>query len=224
MNDRDTRREFWRRRGTAIDELLVWKDIDQTYEYTEGVPSRLCKWEKLTEYLKLQVGFMVAISLGGYSFTSRIHPTLEGKWVASGRLQANIAKRLREQLARSGVANIEYAYILEARTKSGKSRTDIHLHGYALADDPLDITRFKVAVEKALHQARGQPPLGKKAWREDRAYDKDTGDGRGYGRWVGYITKNTSRFDHRIRGRRVHISQSLTKTARVFWEFLRDDV
>ena len=224
LKDRETRIQMTQVEGWPLDGLSVWKDFGHTWDFTEGDPRRLGPWSHLSEYMKLQLGFMVALSFGGYSFTSRVHPALTSRWAAGGRLQARVQERIKESFAQAGIPHLEYAYVLEARTKSGKSRTDVHLHGYLTTSDPYGITRFKVAVETALHRARGHRPLGHKAWDEDPVYDFDSGDGRGYGRWVSYIAKNVSRYDQRIRGRRIFMSRPALQSAREFWEFHRDEV
>jgi len=42
--------------------------------------------------------------------------------------------------------------VIEAKGKSGKSRTKLHLHGYCLLNSGNEATRFKTALEKALYR------------------------------------------------------------------------
>jgi hypothetical protein len=183
----------------------------------------LPEWDDLTEYMKLQVGAMATITFRGYSFTSEIHPAQLAKWVARGTVHDRVVERLQDELRARGFSGLPLAFVLEGRSKSGKSRTKIHVHGFVIPDTPHEMTRFKLAVIDAWHTARGESKLlEKRAWDAEPAYDKDTGDGRGWGRWVGYLVKNARRYDARIKGRRVYISQSMTQVAREFWWMLQE--
>jgi len=223
VNDKVSREDHLQRLGLPVDPMLVWTDFDRTHEFTSTNSNHLPAWKDLTEYMKLQIGFMVALGLGGYSFSSDIHPAHLAKWVARGSVTTQILKRLKEEAAKQGLNALSFAYLIETRSRSGKSRSKIHLHGYVVPNTSLDITRFKVATEKAFHHARGAKPLKSDAWDEKPAYDVDTGDGRGWGRWVSYLAKNVRRYDARIKGRRVYISRAMNQAAQEFWSLLREE-
>lgn len=223
-NDRETRIEVARSFGLQPDALEVWTDFYRTGEFTEQDPRKLPRWKDLTEFMKFHVAFMATESLDGYAFTSKIHPDLLGNWMGEDRFLERVVKRLKDGLAKQDIPRIEFAFVIEMRTRGGKSRTAPHLHGFVIPPTPLDITRFKIAFEGALHRARGAlPQKGKKAWHQHPAYDRDKGDGRGFGRWTNYILKNVRRYDQRVRGRRVYMSQSITQAAQEFWKLVRED-
>ena len=224
IRDAMLRRAILKGEGRPIEPLVVWTDFDHTYRHTEINPRQLTKWKKLTEYMKLQLGFLVALEFGGYSFTCNVPDVLVQKWNHIGaEVPAMVQKRCRRALEKHGLADLLYAYILEGRSKSAKSRTQIHLHGYFVAEDPMIATKFKLAIEEALLHERRNRLLSSTAFDIQRAYDIDRDDGRGYGRWVGYSVKNASKWDARIKGRRVFISRPMVQTARSFWELLHTD-
>jgi len=85
------------------------------------------------------------------------------------------------------------------------------------------MTRFKLAVQRALHTTRGKPDLKSNAWHQKLAFDIDLGDGRGRGRWPDYIMKNVDRYDARIPGRRVYFSMEMKALAREMWALIRGE-
>ncbi|HYD14161.1 MAG TPA: hypothetical protein VEC11_15040 [Allosphingosinicella sp.] len=225
IRDADVRRAFWRGAGRQLEPLVVWTDFDHTYLHTELNPKHLRPWEDLSEYLKMQLGFLVCMEFGGYSFTVNLPEPLVADWKQHGRsVERMIQRRLGEQLKASGLVELPYAYAIETRSKSTKSRTHLHLYGFFLAEDPLVSVRFKVAAENGLRRLHGRL-VGKGSDVDvERSYDVDTGDGRGRGRWVGYYLKSVERWDARVPGRRLYMSRPLTQAAREFWELLRMDV
>jgi hypothetical protein len=224
IRDAEHRKAVWLGNGRPWEPLVVWTDFDQTYLGTELDPHHLSKWKHLTEYMKLQLGFLVAIEFGGYSFTCNIPEELTQKWIESDiSIPKNIQKKCRRALEKYDLTGLPYAYVLEGRSRSTRSRTNLHIHGYIIAENPMIATKFKQAMEGALLYDRDKKIGKSKAFDIQRAYDIDKGDGRGFGRWVGYFTKNVSRWDARIRGRRLFMSRPLTQTAKEFWELLRTD-
>ena len=221
-NDEVSRSAYLVQLGYPVDSLLVWNDFDQTHHFTETNPDQLPEWEQLTEYMKHQVAFMAATSLGGYAFSSDIHPAHLEKWIARGTVMDRTVERLKDELRGKGLDDLPFSFMLEGRSRSTKSRTKIHVHGAAIPDTPHGMTRLKVAVENAWHKARGEEQLRGGAWHQDLAYDLDTGDGRGWGRWLNYTSKNVLRYDARIKGRRVYMSRSMTQVAREFWLMLQE--
>ena len=139
-----------------------------------------------------------------------------------------IKREVGKELVSQGIKDIEYCYVVETRTRTGKSRTSMHLHGFFLARDPLVATRFKVAVEKAIavHQdGRAAAGISLKSGPEvdlEPVYDKKDDSPHGRGRWASYIGKNATRYDARFT-RRVYMSRSAQQTVRAFWSLLREE-
>lgn len=212
-----------RRSHLSPQPMSVWANYDHLWDYTELTPSRLPPWEALTEFMKLFIGFDVGMEFSSsYSFTSHIAPTLLDRWKVSKRgLVDNIEQNVRRHLERQGIKDIPFCYVIETRSKSGKSQTAPHLHGYCLCDSAIDATRFKVAVEKALNLG-----LTKKGTRDTvevkRSYDsKQEFIGRAL--WVEYFTKNAGRWNSLLGRRRVYISHSLRRMARDAWAIRREE-
>lgn len=127
-----------------------------------------------------------------------------------------------------GLTNLEYAFVLESRTRRGSSRTALHLHGFFLAQDPMVATKFKVAMERAIAvhpQGRAAAGIKAKSGPEvqvELVYDLPDGNPYGRGRWASYSAKNATRWDARFR-RRIYMSRSATQTTREFWVLVRED-
>lgn len=111
-----------------------------------------------------------------------------------------------------------YCYVIESRSKWGKSRNAPHLHGFLLADDRRDITRFKLAVDRALLSGDRRATSTKVSIKFDNLHDE-----KGVERYVSYITKNVHRWDQRIKGRSVYMSRPFTQTVREFWALIRGE-
>ena len=204
--------------------MSVWTDFDHLWDYTELTSSRLPKWEDLTEFMKLFLGFDIGMEFRtGYSFTSHILPTLVTRWKSSTTgLAANIEQKLRRALDGKGIAAIPFCYVIETRTRSGKSVAKPHLHGYCICDDPLDATRFKMALEQAFNP--GLRLLGRRhAVEIDPSYDYRGKEFIGRAHWVKYFTKNVDRWDVILGKRRIYISRSLTRMVRNAWGIRRED-
>lgn len=104
---------------------------------TELNPRELPKWRDVGEYLKFHLLFQVALDDGGYSFTARVRPDLENKWKAERRDPMDrIYRETRKALEARGLADLEYCYVVETRSRSGNSRTPMHLHGF-MREEPL---------------------------------------------------------------------------------------
>lgn len=230
VQDADLRRAVLRGMGSNVEPFSVWNDFDHTSgSLTELNPRELPKWESIGEYLKLHLLFQIALDNGGYSYTVRVRPDLEAKWKRESRdpmdrINRATAKKMREQ----GLDKLEYCHVVETRTRTGKSRTGLHLHGFLLTRDPLIATRFKVAMERAIavhRDGRAAAGISLKSGPEiaiERVYDVDDDSGYGRGRWASYIAKNATQWDARFR-RRIYFSQTATQTAREFWAMIRED-
>ena len=226
--DADARADLLRACGMAIEPFSVWNDLNHAFTTTNYKPTDLKPWIELGEYIKLHLLFQVALDGGGHSFTAKVRPDLEAKWIAEKRNPMDRIKRATAKaLEVQGLATLEYCYIVESRTRGG-SRTGIHLHGFLLAQDPLVATRFKVAMEQAIaahpkgRAAAGIPPKSGAAVEVEPAYDMLDGSVRGRGRWPSYLAKNATRWDARFK-RRLFVSRTATQTAREFWALLREE-
>lgn len=210
--------------------FLVWNDFDhESSTLTEVNLHHLPEWKDIGEFLKLHLLFQVALEDGGYAFTARVRPDLETKWKAEGRDPMDRIRRLMARaLDAQGLRGLEYAYVVETRTRRSTGRTPLHLHGFLLGRDPLAATRFKIAVEGAIavHTlGRAAAGVSLRAGPEvelEPVYDMIDDSPYGRGRWASYIAKNTVRWDQRFR-RRIFISRTATQTAREFWSLVRED-
>jgi hypothetical protein len=223
MHDASIRRAVESFDGLPREPMTVWTDSDHTWVLTELDPKRLPKWEDLTEFMKLFIGFDVGMEfMGGYSFTSLIAPELLDRWKTSrSGLVDNIEQNVRRNLDRQGIKDIPLCYVVETRSRSGKSYTEPHLHGYCLCETPLDATRLKVALEKGLNL--GVTKRGTRDTVEvERSYDsKEEFIGRAV--WVKYFTKNAGRWHSLLGRRRVYMSRSLTRLVRDAWGIRREE-
>ena len=212
------------------DPLSVYADLDQFRDWTEIDPTRLPAWSKLGQLMKLHLLTQVAVELGGYSFSITVRPDLTKKWAAE---QIDPLKRIerlfRRALELSGLQQLAVFYVVEGASRSGKSKTKLHLHGVFLADDPLIATRFVVGMEKMLIWPPPGRPIpagtrqGTRAIHIMRTYDKNAGKPDGKGRWASYIAKNVMKWDARIVGKRVFMSREATQTATEMWKLIRNE-
>lgn len=223
MSDAVIRKAFLRGHGEPIEPMSVWQDSDHSSSATELGPNLYPRWEECTEALKMFIAFDVGMELGcGYSFTAHIAPDLVTSWSSGSlSLMGNIEQRLRRRLKAQGLSKLAFCYVVETRTKWGRSRTRPHLHGFLLAETPLDPTRFKVALEQALnptllrHGRKGEVEVVPSYdWKEEFL---------GRARWVSYFTKNVSIWDQRLGKRRVYMSHELIRLAREAWALRREE-
>ena len=218
-SDADVREGFRRGAGEPDDPLSIWTDFDLTSLFTELDAKHLKNWVKLSESMKLQLGFLIGLKLGGRAFTARIHKDLLDEWASQGMSVSNLVqRRMKKELDKGGMGHIEYCYVIETRTKWGKSRTAPHLHGFLLSSDPFDYTRFKLAVEKALLSGDRRRQSTKVSIKFGSLFAHQGAD-----RYVSYITKNVHRWDARIKGRSVYMSRPFTQTVREFWALIREE-
>lgn len=228
IRDADERRDMLLSMKRPIGPFAVWTDFDQDIHLAEFSPEDLPHWKNIGEYLKFHLLFQVALGYGAFSFTVRVRPDLQAKWLVESRKPMDrITRELRKGLERQGLADLEYCYVLEGRTRRGSGTTLLHLHGFLFAQDPMIATRFKMAMEQsiAIHSkgrvAAGIPMKSGPEVDVRASYDQVDNSERGRGRWVSYIAKNASHWDGRLPGKRTFMSRSATQTAREFWELLR---
>lgn len=230
IRDADDRRDMLLSMKGSIGPFAVWTDFDQDIHLAKFMPKDLPQWKNIGECLKFHLLFLVAVELGGFSFTVRIRPDLQIKWLAEGRKPMDrITRELRKVLQNHGLGDLAYCYVVEGRTRQGSGITQLHLHGFLLAQDRLIATRFKMAMEQAVAiHPKGRAAAGilmKSGPEVDirDSYDPVDKSERGRGRWVSYITKNVSRWDGRLPGKRTFMSRGATQTTREFWALLRTD-
>lgn len=230
VGDADVRAAVLRGMKRRIKPFTVWTDFDHTSgALTKINPRELPPWKDVGEYLKFHLLFQVALDAGGYSFTVRVRPDLEEKWKGEGRnAMDRIRRETRKALEWQGLNNLEYCYVVETRSRSGTSRSRMHLHGFFLAEDAMAATRFKVAMEKAIavhpkgRAAAGTPAKSGPEVDVEPVYDVEDNSGHGRGRWASYMAKNATRWDQRFT-RRIYMSQTATQTAREFWSLIREE-
>jgi hypothetical protein len=230
IRDSDVRQAIIRGMGGSIEPFAVWNNFDHTSSaLTELNPRELPKWRDIGEYLKFHLLFQVALEDGGFSFTARVRPDLEDKWKTEGRDPMDRIRRLtRRAIEEQGLRELEYCYVVETRSRTGRSRSRMHIHGFFLAQQPLVATKFKVAMEKAIavhskgRAAAGIPAKSGPEVDVKAAYDVDDDSDYGRGRWASYMAKNAMKWDVRF-DRRLFMSRTGQQTAREFWALLRED-
>lgn len=228
MNDVEMRRLVAEAKGINSP-FIVWHDFDHaTANMTEIDPEDLPCWSELGEYLKIHILFQAVVEDGGYSFTARVRPDLEAKWSRESRDPMDRIRRLiRKGLEEQGIANLEYAYVVETRSKRGH-RTPMHLHGFLATQDALVATRFKVAMERSLavhpkgRAAAGIRPKSGPEVTIVACYDPIVADDYGRGKWASYLLKNVRKWDKRFE-RRIFISRTGTQLARELWALIRGE-
>ena len=230
VRDTDVRRAVIHGMRKHAEPFAVWQDFDHTSgSLTELNPRDLPKWEGIGEYLKFHLLFQLALEDGGYSFTVKVRPDLESKWKAEGRDPVDRIKReTRKALEAQGLKDLEYCYVIEARSRRGKSKAPLHLHGFFLTQQPLVATKFRVAMEHAIaahklgRAAAGIAPKSGPMVEVERVYDLEDESGYGRGRWASYMAKNVTRWDARL-NRRSFMSRPATQAAREFWALIREE-
>ena len=230
VRDADVRAAVLRGMKRRIEPFTVWNNFDHTSSaLTEINPRELPAWTDIGEYLKFHLLFQVALDGGGYSFTARVRPDLEDKWKLDGRDPMDRIKReTRKALEWQGLLDLEYCYVVETRSRTGRSRSRIHLHGFLLAEDAAVATKFKVAMEKAIavhpdgRAAAGIPARSGPEVLVEPVYDVHDDSEHGRGRWASYMAKNATRWDARFQ-RRLFMSRPGTQTAREFWALMREE-
>ena len=218
MRDALLRRSFERGAGMPREPMSVWSENDQTTLLTELDPSHLPKWDDLTEFMKMFIGYDIGMEFGrSYSFTARITPILLNRWKTKGAdLMENVEQRLRRDLGKLGMRGLAFCYAVETRTRSGRSATQPHLHGYCICDNPVDSTRFKVALERALYL--GVSRVGKRSTVQVKPSFDFMDEFIGRAHWLEYRTKNIDRWNVLLGKRRIFMSRPLLGMVREAWE------
>jgi len=224
LADDETRRRVRATNGEVAHPTSVWNDCDHTWDHTKLVSYELPEWRDLSERMKMFLGFDLGMEFGWcFSFTANLSPMYIQKWESSGSsFMPNIDQRLRRELKKLNLAALPFCYVVETRTRSGRSRCRPHLHGIAICDNPLKATQLKVALERAFagHLKRDRQ---RRAIKVDRGYSCWKFGVEGRVRWVEYITKNAHLYDERLGRRRVYISYSYNALARTAWAVRREE-
>jgi hypothetical protein len=223
LSDDEVRHQIRALSGEPGHPTSVWTDCDHTWDHTKLAPYELPEWRELSERMKMFLGFDLAMELGWcFSFTANLSQAYVDKWESKGSaFVPNINQRLRRELRKLGISDLPHCYVVESRSRSGKSRCKPHIHGAAVCDDPMKATKFKVALERSF-----APSLRRD--RRDRAVKVERGytcfklGAEGRGRWIEYMTKNAHLYDERLGPRRVYISHSYNALARKAWAIRGD--
>jgi hypothetical protein len=225
VDDVDTRVAYAAAKGIAIDRLTVWNDFTpELHPYTNINISHLPEWSNISEYMKAQLGFYATLVFKGYAFTATLNPKLEAKWVMQGKdISKLIRQRVRMELNAAGLNDLPFFYVIEGKTKR-RSKTKLHLHGFAIPENPSGATTIELLLEKALQAGPLYRPEKNSHFDVEvkLAYDKRDGHW-GAGRWVSYLMKNALKPEPRITGRRTHFSTSFTDVAHEFWKLIREE-
>lgn len=223
MRDAEIRTAIANGHGVPIEPMSVWHDSDHSWSLTELAPKHLPEWETVTEAMKMFIAFDVGRELNNcFAFTSHIHHGIRARWDAAGSdYMVNVEQRLRRKLKVLGIADLAYCYVIETRTKSGRSQTRPHLHGFCIVDEPLMATKLHLSLEAAFN-----PDITKKGRQREievkPAYDWNN-EFIGRDRWVSYFIKNVNRWDRRLGKRRVFMSHSMIRLAREAWACRREE-
>lgn len=216
MEDAAIRRAFERGMGLRSAPGSVWQDSDHSGGLTTLAPKHLPTWDQLSEAMKMFIAWDAGMEINSaYALNLNLKADDVKRWDASSLgLMGTIEQRMRRTLARSGLKDLPFAYVVETRSKSGRTPVAVHLHGMALCDVPQDATTFKVAMERAF-----VPNLAKvgrqRAAKVEPGYDPLAGlEFVDRDRWLSYIIKNVHRYDRRLSKRRLFLSHSLTQCAR----------
>lgn len=201
--------------------LSVWTELD-----TFGIPAEtsyrdLQPWENLTRWMKAQAGFFAGLEYRAtHTFNANIHPDLERRW-AENQMEASkqIQQRLGRELKRAGLHALPYFYSIEGRSKGGRGRSKLHIHGYCVTENIMDVTRLKLALERAFRMNELSRIERLRGVRNDVGYYPPF-EKANLGAWVGYSMKNVSKRDTRATARRDFMSKPLTQLARSFWELV----
>lgn len=223
LRDDDMRRSIRAHQTQPQRPASVWLDCDQTWDLTKVAPYDLPEWRELSERMKMFIAFDYAMELGSaYPFTINISPKYAERLEEMGaEFMANVRQRIRRELEKFGMMDLPYCFVVETRTRSGKSRCRPHLHGFAICDDPIKATMLKVAFENAFAAHLKGRERGR-AVRIERGYSKD-GAHTGRFRWVSYMTKNVHFYDPRLGRRRLYMNREFTAFAREGWRHRREE-
>jgi len=220
---RDIRAAFARGLGIPLNDLSVYAEIGDADLYHQVNVKGFAKWEKLSDMFKGYLGFLLAVEYSGFSFTANVSEELEASWAKNDVDVLDRVKRmLRKQLEIHGLNDIPLFFAIEGKSKSGKSATHLHIHGYFLAEKPLDETRMQKVLEAAFYpklktQGRKSRPVV-----IERSYEH-LDPSKGAAQWVNYSLKNVLTPGSKIKTSKPYLSNSLRGAAKIFWSIIREE-
>jgi len=212
-------------RGTkgTVDPILVYADFDELVGFLHDTsPKEYPEWNELTDAAKARIGFLLSLAFNGYSFTANVSEELERKWTKQGLKPRDRAiDKINKELKKVGLGQAPYFFVIEAKGQSGKSRTNLHLHGYCLLNTGHEATRFKTALEKALYRNLKVPKGHGPPVKIEPSYKK--GDApKDATHWVGYSLKNALLPGPKIEGTPLYLNTPLRQCAHELWDIVRE--
>ncbi len=220
---RDVRASIVRGSGGQIDFLSVYGENDYDYA-VHGIDVRYFpKWRELSDLMKAYLGFLLSTICNGYSFTAVINPDLEASWLKNDVDPLDRVKRmLSKQLSKHKINGMPLFLTLEGKSRTGKSRTQLHIHGYFIPDNSLEATTMKKVFEDAFY-----PDLKIKKGSNIpvvivRSYELPNSS-NGAVRWVDYGVKNILSPGAKIKTSQIYLTNSLRGCVKEFWSIIRQD-
>lgn len=167
------------------------------------------QWEDLSQWMKVMIATMLGHQWDLLTFNIHVHPDLEARLVATGRLREKLAERVRKHVT-AAVGKREFFFVIEGAKKGTGQPVILHMHGAVCAYD----TSEAKDLEAALARAAGHNVAGRK--QTFRAVNT---------KWfevirvayVDYLFKFAKKFDDRLDDRRLVMSQPMTTAARDLW-------
>lgn len=172
------------------------------------------RWSDLSQWMKIQVVAMAYVR-EFQTFNIRIHPLLEAQWVPGGvplhDVRAKMVERIRKQLDTEFGRGREWFFVMEGWSKETKAPTYLHIHGGAAIRDVGDGDRIVAAVGRAAgHGLKDNPTVARALHGALFSVEQAA--------YANYLLKSARRHDPRLAHRRLAMSDSMTSTARLFWE------
>lgn len=220
---RDIRIAYVRGMKLKADPILVAADFDEQVGLMHDTnPKDFPEWDKLTDAAKARIGFLLSLAYDGYSFTANVSKKLEDNWVKNGlNPRGRSIDKINKELRTVGMGNVPYFFAIEGKGRGGRSKKRLHLHGYCLVDTPLDATKFKLALERALYRELN-PPRGEGAPVKMTRSHQLNQEPQNATYWVGYSIKNAMLPGPRIEESPLYLNTPLTQCAHTFWDIVRE--
>ena len=169
------------------------------------------KWEDLSQWMKVTLATIVCHEWDLLTFNMNLHPTLEAELVARGRVRSDLSERVRKHLTRVIGARREFFFVLQGHEKTTGAPTHLHIHGAIAAYGHEERKVIKEALAKAAgHGIRGRRIIARAAhakWFETFRVA-----------YPNYLFKFSLRRDPRLDERRLVMSHSMTRAAKMFWQ------
>jgi hypothetical protein len=167
------------------------------------------QWEDLSQWLKVMIATMLGHQWDLLTFNIHLHPVLESRLVASGKLRAKLAERVRKHVSRA-VGKREFFFVIEGAQKGTGNPVILHMHGAVCAYEPSEARQLREALARAAgHNVDGRqqtPRAVHTTWFEVIRVA-----------YVDYLFKFARKFDPRLDDKRLVMSQPMTAAARDLW-------